>query len=191
MGHRGETCKSDYNLEVESFRLLFSFFHMPVYRSLWIWRSPGKGCPKHLNARVGEERLLQRSEQFLWVLAFTCLILWSEKAATRESSLSSPSWVTFDFIGICCWSSLQGLLGIMTEINSSERRPMRYGEPSEERRRRRGLVLPSAPTAHCLGSLAAHNVAEPAAHGDGKVEQGEHLAPQFAHKHVGNQESGL
>ena len=74
MGHRGETCKSDYNLEVDSFRLLFSFFHMPVYRPLWIRRSPGKGCPKHLNARV-DEGVLQRSEQFLRVLAFTCLIL--------------------------------------------------------------------------------------------------------------------
>ena len=44
---------------------------------------------------------------------------------------------------------------------------------------------PPMPTAHCLGSLTAHNVAEPAADGDGKVEQGEHLAPQVAHKHVG------
>ena len=138
MGYRGETCKSDYNLEVDSFRLLFSFFHMPVYRPLWIRRSPGKGCPKHLNARV-DEGVLQRSEQFLWVLAFTCLILWSEKPP-----LKSPSWVTFDFIGICCWSSLQGLLGIMTEINSSERRPMRYGEPASPKAWERRICRASA-----------------------------------------------
>ena len=80
------------------------------------------------------------------VLTHPCLEV--NKTPEKKPSLSTPSWLIFDFIGICRWSSSQGPLGTIAEYISSERRPMRYGEPASPKAWDRRICRASAVPRH-------------------------------------------